>query len=216
MNASSYGNLPNGGAPSDGVSRRSRGNSELNSLWVEPLRGHCVSRPVMEHSARFLNCHSDFEPHCVSRDSPVESPQRIGRNLGRLGLGPLQPPAQPVLAVVVGVTPPPPAARLPVPLGLAGGTAAGALAVASARVRREPLPTDPTRTLASHAVLRQDSLPPLPAWLGRTSVNADRRPVTSIQGGSLLTSRGGSILASAEVHGFHQRPRIPWACVENA
>jgi len=144
------------------------------------LPAHCVSRPLVHNSGRFLNGHRYLQPHCVSRRRPVKSAQRIGQTPPRAVrlLLPHQPPPQPVLPVVVRLTPPPGLAGSAVPLALAGRRATRPLAIPRTGVGCEPLATDPTWTLASHAALRQrkDSLPQRPApgkWIPGSELNGD-------------------------------------------
>lgn len=131
------------------------------SLRANKLRAYCVSRPQVDYFARFFNGYSNFQPHCVSRRLPVDSAQGIRPERSRRFpvTVPNQPSPQPVLTVIVGVASPPTPARQPVALLLTARVAADVLAVAGARVREEPLPTDPARTFASHAALRAGQRP---------------------------------------------------------
>jgi len=191
---------------SDAVSRPQPGKSEPISCRDNDLHGHCVSRPQVEDFARFLNRHSNLPPHCVSRRRPVNSAQGVDREpRGALRGGTFvrpQTPPEPVLEVVVGMAPPPGRAGPPIPLPLTAGGAAHVLAVSSSRVRQEPLPADPARTLASHAVLQVGQPASKRGAHGTDRVDVggqERTAILVLSGGSFLASRGGSILTSAEV-----------------
>jgi len=80
----------------------------------------------LEDFARFLNDDSDFQPHCVSRRRPVDSPQGSRR---RRPLRHLQPPAQPLLPVVARVATMPTRTRTAVTLPLTSRTRACPLPV---------------------------------------------------------------------------------------
>ena len=170
---------------------------------VNSLQTHCVSRPDVEYFARFFNGDSHLQPHCVSRRLPVNSMQWIRREPRwplRLHF-PHQTTAQSILAVVVRVAASPTPTRPPVTLLLAARLAADMLAIADAGVRREPLPANPTRTLATHPALRVGQRPAETPPEGKRSGQPPRHPgslILKLRGGSIQASRGGSILASAE------------------
>src|SRR5881628_3708676 len=187
------------GAPSgDAVLREGGGKSASISLHSNELREHCVSRPGVEDFSRFFNRDGDLQAHCVSRRFPVDPPQRVGPE-PRGGLRVLleQTPPQSVLAVVVGMTPPPPLACPPVALALTAPLTADELSISCARVGSEPLPTDPTRTLASHAALRgrTGSVPWRRAW-GKRPRRSGREE--AVQQGRRVSSREQGWVYSAE------------------
>lgn len=150
---------------------------EPKSLWVSNLHRHCVSRPPLEDFARFLNHHSDLQPHCVSRRGPVDSTQGSPR---RRLVRSLQPSAQPILPVIVRVVLPPGGTGPTVALALAVRGRAGVLAITRSRMGLEPSPTDPARTLANHAgTLLAPSMAKPPsgyvATEGRDAAGPDKR-----------------------------------------
>jgi len=142
---------------------------------------HCVSRPLLGMSGRFLNNCRNFHADCVSHRGPVKSGARsLARRPSR------HPQAHPLRAIVLSVDVPPTRARPPVALSLTRFRAAHALTITSPRMRAEPATADATRTGAVHPVALPRPLPP-------TSIHACQfRP------GLILASRPGSFLASAE------------------
>jgi hypothetical protein len=111
------------------------------------LSAYCVSHPILEDSARFLNDHGNLRPDCVSHRLQAKSGhRRAWLSLGRLA----QPQPQPLLFLRRRVLAPPRGARLPMPLALALLVAAHALPVPGARVRLKPASADPARSLAGH------------------------------------------------------------------
>lgn len=136
---------------SDGVSRESGVNFRQVLRHFRALPVHCVSREVHEDFRRFLNHYGYFEADCVSRGRPPNFRRRISVDaaVGR-GSVEAQTVTESTIAVVVRVRDVPPRARTTVALGLACVSSADSLPIACTRMRREPLPTDPTRTLATH------------------------------------------------------------------
>jgi hypothetical protein len=116
----------------------------------------------------------------VLRDVPGK-PRKRRRKLERLDRRPFlftyTPELEPARGEVVRVTSPPRSLRPRSPCALTRRRRARPLSIAHSAVRIKPPPADPTWALLEH-----------PMMLGRSAGNVD---------GPLLTSRGGSFLASA-------------------
>lgn len=173
---STNGKLRTSSPPADGVSRTRRVNFRDLSRLFHGLRPDCVSREGNEDFRCFLHNYSHLQPDCVSHDRPSKSGRRItieGASWPRVVAD--DSVAKTAITVVVRVRFVPPSARPTVSLGLARSRAAHLLPSTSSWLRREPLPTDPTRTLTPHR------RPPLraaerPTRSGRRELLGDRRP----------------------------------------
>ena len=110
------------------------------------MRAHCVSRPLLGMSDRFLNDYRHFHTNCVSHRRPVESPRRRlpGHPQRHSSPHPLG-----SLLLRVGLTPS--RARPPVALSLTRLLAAHALAISSPHMWTEPSTANSARTGAKHA-----------------------------------------------------------------
>lgn len=114
-----------------------------DSQW---MRAHCVSRPLLGMSRRFLNDRSDFHADCVSHRRPRKSGRR---RLPRRSASHPQPHALRALVVRVGLPPEP--ARAPVTLSLTRFVTAHVLPISSPCMRAKPPTADATRARADHA-----------------------------------------------------------------
>jgi hypothetical protein len=160
------------------------------------LPAHCVSHRVFEDSQHFLKNHGHFEPHCVSHHVPPNYYRPGGPRFPRRWLR-AQALAQPVAVLSLALPHPPRLARPSMSLSLTLDPAANALPITRPRVGNKPPPADPARSLAKHRG------PPLQSEDLVVTAASGQRP----HPGSVLTSRGGSILASAEGDGGSSTPR---------
>lgn len=138
----------------DAVSRRARGMSDEFSNDPKVLADHCVSHPVADHFAGFLNDYGQFWTHYVSHHLEA----KFGRHRApalRHGLS--EATAEPIGFLLGRILAPPLRARLPVSLSLTRLVAAHTLTITSAWVWLKPATTDPARALAGHPAQRRAS-----------------------------------------------------------
>lgn len=109
------------------------------------MRAHCVSRPVLGMSRKFLNYRGNLHADCVSRRLPVNS---LAWRLSDRSATDPKPHA--LSALVFSVLLVPPRARTPVPLALTLCGATHPLSIARTRMGPEPATTNATRAGAKH------------------------------------------------------------------
>jgi hypothetical protein len=125
------------------------------------LRSYYVSRPSSEDFADYMNDYRRFRPYYVSCDLPLNLGHRVDRGCRhRLFWRRQQPPAQPLLSLLVPIAPMPFGARPAVSLSLTPRRAADALTRADPSVRQEPLPAQTARSLLTHSISLMEMVAP--------------------------------------------------------